>query len=280
MDTELISQAHDPSHSPVSSLKSSELRWTAERVIDIRCWTPKLFSFRLTRSPAFRFAPGQFARLGLQIKAPNGETVLWRAYSMVSASHDEHLEFFSIVVPEGEFTSRLQHMKPGDTLLVEKSSYGFLTTDRFVQGRDLWLLSSGTGIAPFLSILHDPQIWTQYENLILVHSVREFDELAYRDEIQALPDNAILHPAKAKLHYIPIVTREKREGLLGARITHLIEDGRLEKAAGIPIHIEHSRLMICGNPEMASDLRNLLNERGFQVGRRGIPGQLAFENYW
>ena len=172
----------------------ADRKWTRETVLTVRRWTPKLFSFRTTRYPGFRFAPGQFARLGVVL--PDGAQV-WRAYSMASANYDEHLEFYSIVVPGGEFTSRLERLKPGDPILVEKASYGFLTTDRFVDGKDLWLLASGTGLAPFLSILHDPQLWETYENLILVHSVREANELTYRAEIQALSHEPLLHDARA-----------------------------------------------------------------------------------
>ncbi len=254
-----------------------EQKWTRETVLSLRRWSAKLFSFQTTRYPGFRFAPGQFARLGIPLA---DGTAIWRAYSMASASYNEHLEFFSIVVPGGEFTSRLDRLKPGDGILVEKASYGFLGTDRFVGGKDLWLLASGTGLAPFLSILHDPQLWDDYENLILVHSVRQANELAYQEEIHLLPSHELLSGTRARLGYVPVVTREAVAGALPARITQLIGDGRLEAAAGSRLDVERSRLMICGNPQMAADLRDLLTRRGFRVGRRGNPGQLAFENYW
>lgn len=273
-----------PVEAPLLGLPASaQLKWTEERILDIRRWTPKLFSFRTTRHPGFRFVPGQFARLGLPLTAdPCGEAV-WRAYSMASANYDEHLEFFSIVVPGGEFTTRLASLQAGDRILVEKNNYGFLTTDRFVGGRDLWLLASGTGIAPFLSILRDPQVWQDYENLILVYSVREARDLAYEAELAALPQHELLAgltEGKARLHYVPVVTRERVPGMLDARITQLLADGRLEASVGLPLSVERSRVMVCGNPQMAADLRKCLMERGLQVGRRGKPGQLAFENYW
>lgn len=264
--------------SPVSASVCG--KWTEERILGIRRWAPQLFSFRTTRHPGFRFAPGQFARLGLApAGAPSGEAV-WRAYSMASANYDEHLEFFSIVVPGGEFTTRLASLQAGGRILIEKSAYGFLTTDRFVGGRDLWLLASGTGIAPFLSILHDPQVWQDYENLILVYSVRKARDLAYEAEIAALTHHELLAEGKARLHYVPVVTRGPAPGRLDARITQLLEEGRLEAATGLPLSVEHSRVMVCGNPQMAADLRKQLLARGLQVGRRGQPGQLAFENYW
>ncbi len=255
-------------------------KWTEETVLSMRRWSAKLFSFRTTRSAGFRFVPGQFARLGIAVNPGDAGALVWRAYSMVSANYDEHLEFFSIVVPSGEFTTRLEQFVPGDRIFVEKMSYGFLTADRFAGGRDLWFLASGTGLAPFLSILHDPQIWIDYENLFLVHSVRQADELVYREEIASLSSHALLCSGRARLRYIPVVTRESVAGALTARLPQLISDGRLEAATGVALDVERSRLMICGNPQMASDMRDLLTSRGFRVGRRGNPGQLAFENYW
>lgn len=265
----------------VHALQSiSNDKWTAEKLLSVRRWTDSLFSLRITRPQGFRFLPGQFARLGLPLMEDMQGPAVWRAYSMASANYDEHLEFYSIVVPGGEFTSRLERLGPGDVLLVEKTSFGFLTTNNFVGGRDLWLLASGTGLAPFLSILHDPQVWGSFDNLILVHSVRQGAELAYREEISALNAHPLLAGAHARLHYLPVVTRERVSGALHARMTQLLMDGRLESASGLELSVEQSRLMVCGNPQMAADLRKLLMDRGFRVGRRGIPGQLAFENYW
>lgn len=255
-------------------------KWTVETVLSVRRWTANLFSLQITRPQGFRFLPGQFARLGLPLTADLQGPIVWRAYSMASANYDEHLEFYSIVVPGGEFTSRLEQLGPGDALLVEKASFGFLTTNNFVGGRDLWLLASGTGLAPFLSILHDPQVWESFDNLVLVHSVRQKTELVYQEEISALNTHPLLADSHACLHYLPVVTRELVPGALHARMTQLLMDGQLESASGFELDTEHSRLMVCGNPQMAADLRKLLMARGFRVGRRGIPGQLAFENYW
>src|SRR3954468_24725245 len=153
-------------------------KYTTETITEIRSWTPKLFSFRTTRYRGYRFIPGQFARLGIKRQTPEGEKIVWRAYSIVSADYDEFLEFYSIVVPGGEFTSTLADLKVGDEILIDKTNYGMLTTDRFVEGRDLWLLSTGTGLAPSISILHDMNTWEQYDNIVLVHGVRHRDELA------------------------------------------------------------------------------------------------------
>lgn len=264
---------------------SNSDKYTAETITSIQTWTPNLFSFRLTRAPAFRFAPGQFARLGVKKPDPkardgSGYSIVWRAYSMVSADFDEFLEFYSIVVPGGEFTSELANLKLGDTVYVDKTSFGFLTTDRFQGGKDLWMLSTGTGLAPFLSILWDLHNWQNYQNLILVHSVRVPAELAYRDVIEGFNEHPLFKEFGAKLKYIPIVTRAACPGALDARITSLIADGRLEAASGIALDLERSRIMICGNPEMVDDTRKCLASRGFTTARRAAPGQMAVENYW
>ena len=252
-------------------------KYTVERITDVRAWTPSLFSFKTTRHRGFRFVAGQFARLGVS----NGEGgIVWRAYSIVSAPYDEHLEFYSIVVPGGEFTSRLAGLKSGDEILVEKLNYGYLTTDRFQAGRDLWMLATGTGLAPFISILYDFPTWEQYDNLILVHSVRCRGELAYEETIRSFAGHDLFHEAPAELRYIQVVTREDVPGALNARVTTLIENGELERAAGLPLSQERARIMICGNPEMVEDARTLLLSRGFSLSRRGQPGHLALENLW
>jgi ferredoxin--NADP+ reductase len=258
-------------------------KYTAEKIQWIHPWTPKLFSFRLTRYQGFRFVPGQFARLGVakvDPASPDGRRIAWRAYSMVSASYDEHLEFFSIVVPDGDFTSELARLRVGDTVFVDKTNFGFLTCDRFERGRDLWLLATGTGLAPYLSILWDIKTWENYENLIVVHSVRDPDELAYRDTILAFPTLEQFRDHRRDLHYVPIVTRAALPGALRKRIPALIDSGELERHVGVPLDREHSRVMICGNPEMVVDTRKCLTARGLATSRRGVPGQLAVENYW
>ncbi len=265
-------------------------KYTDEAITWVKTWVPgKLFSFRTTRDRAFRFVPGQFARLGLRRADPgaadgSGTSIVWRAYSIVSAPYDEFLEFFSIVVPGGEFTSELEKLKEGDTIYVDRTAFGFLTTAAFPQGKDLWMLSSGTGLAPFISVLLDLQVWEEYEHLILVHSVRTEEELAYRDTIEAFKNHEyfgeILRENPGKLIYLPSITRETVPGTLNARITTLIESGELERQAGLPLDPERGRIMLCGNPEMVTDLRKLLSTRGFAASRRGKPGNLAVENYW
>jgi len=253
-------------------------KFTIETITDVRPWTDALFSFRTTRDRGYRFVPGQFARIGV-VDEGSGEKI-WRAYSIASASYDEHLEFFSVVVPDGAFTSRLSRLKEGDPILVERKSYGFLTTDRFQQGRDLWMLATGTGLAPFLSILHEFETWEQYDNLVLVQSVRTQAELAYEDLIASFEGSEYYGEFAHKLRYARIVTREDVQGAFRDRVTKLLSSGVLEENLGIRLDHDRSRIMLCGNPEMVEDSRNLLTSRGFRVSRRGEPGHLAVENYW
>ena len=255
----------------------SEEKFTRQRLLEVWRWSPSLFSLRCTRDPGFRFAAGQFARLG--VRKASG-SIVWRAYSMVSAPHDEFLEFFSIEVPDGEFTSELKLLQPGDELLVERQAYGYLTLERFPDGRDLWLLASGTGVAPFLSILQDLEVWQRFERIVLAYSVRTAAELAYQPLLAELGRREWLEGAADKLIYLPVVTREQVPGCLGARLTALLDSGELERAAGLAISPEHSRLMLCGNPAMVEELRERLKLRGLQLSLSRRPGQLAQENYW
>lgn len=252
-------------------------KYTCQTLLDVQPLTPNLFTLRVSRDAGFRFRSGQFARLGVS-KADG--SVVWRAYSMVSAPHDEFLDFFSIVVPDGEFTSELSRLDAGDTLLIDRQAFGFLTLDRFVGGRDLWLLATGTGIAPFMSILQDFEAWERFESIKLVYSVREAKELAYLDEIAALEQREYLQEFAGKLQFIPVVTREAHPGALGERITTLIENGQLERAAGLELSPEHSRIMLCGNPQMIDDTRQVLKARDLQLSLSRRPGQVAVETYW
>ncbi|OZI59639.1 ferredoxin--NADP reductase [Bordetella genomosp. 11] len=271
----------------------TETKYTRQTVTEVRNWVPgKLFSLRVTRDPAFIFKAGQFARVGLpESDTPGAEPTLWRAYSMVSGPLDNELEFYSIVVPEGAFSPRLAALKAGDALYIEKNPYGFLTIDRFATPAgqagahsDLWLLATGTGLSAYLSILRDPATWTTFRRIIVVHGVRNAQELAYRREIEGwstLPEFAGIHRADPrKLIYVPIASREALPGMPQARLTTLIEDGRLETLVGETLDPAHARVMLCGNPAMLADARKLLGEKGFAPGRRGVPGNLAVENYW
>ncbi|WP_341782076.1 ferredoxin--NADP reductase [Ectopseudomonas mendocina] len=258
-------------------MTASDDKFTRQTLTEVRVWSPSLFSLRCTRDPGFRFRAGQFVRLG--VRKASG-CIVWRAYSLVSAPHDEFLEFFSIVVPGGEFTSELSRLRVGDTLLVEKMATGYLTLDRFVDGRDLWLLGSGTGIAPFLSMLQDFEAWQSFERIVLVYSARSLAELAYQPLILGLGEQEHLAEFAHKLTYLPVVTREAAPGCLRARITELLDSGELERAAGLQLTPEHSRVMICGNPQMIDDIRQRLKMRGLNLSLTRRPGQVAVENYW
>ncbi len=252
-------------------------KFTRQAITHLHTWTPSLFSFRCTRDVGFRFTAGQFARLG--VRKANG-SIVWRGYSMVSSPFDEFLEFFSIVVPGGEFTSELSQLPVGDEILIEKQAHGFLTLDRFVDGENLWLLSTGTGVAPFLSMLQDFEIWQRFERIVLVYSVRSAAELAYKDLLDEILTREYVAEYAHKFTFVPVVTREDIAGCLGARITDLLISGELEKHVGLPMTAESSRVLLCGNPEMVEDCRMLLQGRDMQLSLTRRPGAVAVENYW
>ena len=255
-------------------------KFTEERVVHIHHWNDGLMSLRVHRDAAYGFVPGQFARIGLKKEA--GE-VIWRAYSIVSAPHEAFLEFFLVIVPTGEFSSRVARLKLGDTMFVEKQSQGFLTADRFKDGRDLWLIATGTGLAPYISMVRDHVLWQQFENIVIVLSVRERSDLGYTEELKFLADNSP-RSGSAKLQFVTTLTRDKpdaqADGALGGRINALIESGELERAASLPLSDEHSRFMLCGNPDMVEGMRALLKSRGFRMNRKLEPGHIIVENYW
>lgn len=252
---------------------------TRETVTGLHRWTDSLFTFTTTKPAGYSFTAGQYARLGLEDETG----MIWRAYSMTSAPDDEHLEFYGIIVPGGLFTSKLKNIKPGDQIWIEKQSFGFMTVDRFADGDDLWMLSTGTGIGPYISMLRDPYVWGKFKWIKLVHCVRHADELTYQEELSRLQQNP---PAgvdlPAELQIIRSTTREQppHPGYLHGRITTLLNDGELEKAAGIPLTEQSSRLMMCGNPDMIEETRHILHRRGMKPMRRLTPGQFVTENYW
>ena len=207
----------------------------------------------------------------------DGELVV-RAYSVVSSPFDETLEFFSIVVPDGAFTSNLQHLKVGDELYLDKISYGYLTLARYQQPlpQDLWLLGTGTGLAPFLCMLQDFETWNKYKHIHLVYSVRTESELAYVERIEEIA--ASFGEGHSGFKFIPIVTRDP-QAALHDRLPILIGNGELEKAAGLALNPASSHVMLCGNPQMVEDTKEALKQRGLTMNRRG-EGNIAVENYW
>lgn len=249
-------------------------KFSVEKVLSVHRWAPTLFSFTMTRPAHFKFTAGQFARIGLKV----GEELVVRAYSVVSSPFDETLEFFSIVVPDGAFTSNLQHLKVGDELYLEKIPYGYLTLARYQQPlpHDLWLLATGTGLAPFLSMLQDFDTWSKYQKINLVYSVRTAAELAYVDRIQEIAET--FGEGHIGFKFISIITRDP-SAQLHDRLPVLIENGELEKVAGIELSPATSHVMLCGNPEMVDDTKDALKRRGLTMNRRG-EGNIAVENYW
>ncbi|WP_298146170.1 ferredoxin--NADP reductase [uncultured Acinetobacter sp.] len=249
-------------------------KFTQEKVLSVHRWTNTLFSFTLTRPAHFKFTAGQFARIGLKV----GDELVVRAYSVVSSPFDETLEFFSIVVPDGAFTSNLQHLKVGDELYLEKIPYGFLTLARYQlpAPQDLWLLGTGTGLAPFLSMLQDFDTWSKYQNINLVYSVRTQAELAYSERIAQIAQS--FGEGHSGFKFIPIITRDPN-AILHERLPVLIANGELEKAASMPLNPATSHVMLCGNPQMVDDTKEALKARGLSMNRRG-EGNIAVENYW
>jgi ferredoxin--NADP+ reductase len=246
-----------------------------ERVLTVHHWNNTVFSFTTTRDQALRFENGHFVMLGLQV---DGKPLM-RAYSIASANHEEHLEFLSIKVPDGPLTSRLQNIKPGDEVLVSRKPTGTLTLHDLKPGKRLYLLSSGTGLAPFMSLIKDPLVYERFEKIILVHGVRYRSELAYRDYIEwELTHHEYLgEQVRNQLIYFPTVTRERFR--YTGRITTLIESGRLFTDTGMPpLDPLTDRVMICGSPAMLKDLSKLLDERGFSISPHvGEPGDYVIE---
>lgn len=264
---------HEHSLSCHVEIMSSE-KFSLEKVLSVHCWTNTLFSFTMTRPAHFKFTAGQFARIGLKV----GDELVVRAYSVVSSPFDETLEFFSIVVPDGAFTSNLQHLQIGDELYLEKIPYGFLTLARYQLPlpQDLWLLATGTGLAPFISMLQDFETWSKYKHIYLVYSVRTVSELAYVERIQDIAQT--FGEGHSGFKFIPIVTRDPHAAL-HERLPVLIENGELEQATGLQFNTETSHIMLCGNPQMVEDTKEALKARGLKMNRRG-EGNIAVENYW
>ncbi|MGO4263119.1 ferredoxin--NADP reductase [Lysobacter sp. TAB13] len=257
-----------------------------ETVLDVRHWTDDYFSFTTTRDDGFRFENGQFVMIGLQVANEDGSVSkpLLRAYSIASANWEEQLEFFSIKVPGGPLTSRLKSIRPGDSVLIGRKPTGTLLIHDLHPGRNLYLLGTGTGFAPWLSVIKDPETYERFDKVVLCHGVRSVHDLAYRDYIvNELPQHEFLgEQIAAKLKYYPAVSREDfafdgrdQRG----RLTQMMDSGRMMEQLGIePLDAEHDRAMICGSPQMLADFRDILDRRGFTAAPRiGTPGQYVFE---
>jgi ferredoxin--NADP+ reductase len=241
------------------------MSWLPGKVVENRHWNGALFSLRVAGAP-LSFEAGQFVRIALDIE---GERVA-RPFSMVNAPHDPVLEFYGIVVPQGPLSPRLARLSPGDTLYVASNPAGFLVLSELPDAETLWLISTGTGIAPFLSILRTEAPWRRYRNVVLVHAVRHAQELVYREMIESFP----------KLRYVRMVSRETVPDALAGRIPAAVRDGRLEAAAGVALAPASSQVMLCGNPDMLKDTSAALGERGMRKHRRRAPGHITVESFW
>jgi ferredoxin--NADP+ reductase len=245
-----------------------------EEVLSVHHWTDRLFSFRTTRSPSFRYENGQFTMIGLAVE---GKPLL-RAYSLVSPNYADELEFLSIKVPDGPLTSKLQHIQVGDKILVGRKPTGTLLVDNLLPGRNLYLLGTGTGLAPFMSLVKDPAVYERFARVVLVHGCRFAAELAYAEAIeQTLPqDELIGEEVRAKLLYYPTVTREDFRNR--GRITHLLGSGRIAADLGLPpLDAAEDRVMICGSPAFLSDITALLKGLSFSEGNSSEPGSYVIE---
>jgi ferredoxin--NADP+ reductase len=258
-----------------SRFRPMSAAFITETVLDVRHWTDSYFSFTTTRDDGFRFDNGQFVMIGLEVE---GRPLL-RAYSIASANWEEQLEFFSIKVANGPLTSRLQHIRPGDNLLISRKPTGTLLLSDLLPGRTLYLLATGTGLAPFLAIVKDPETYERFERVVLTHGVRSTADLAYADYIRKeLPQHEFLgEQIRRQLRYYPAVSRETfaQQG----RLTDLMDSGRMAADLGLPpLDPQTDRAMICGSPQMLADFRRILDSRGFQAAPRiGTPGHYVFE---
>ncbi|MFT7672587.1 MAG: ferredoxin--NADP+ reductase [Gammaproteobacteria bacterium] len=245
-----------------------------ETVIDVHHWSDRLFTIKTTRDRSLRFRNGEFAMMGIEV---DGKPLM-RAYSMASANYEDHLEFYSIKVQEGPLTSRLQHVEEGDQILVSKKPTGTLLWDRLKPGKHLFLLSTGTGLAPFLSIIKDPEVYENFEKVILVHGCRYINELSYQQLItHELKHNEYFgESVRQKLVYYPAVTREPYINY--GRITSLLQSGKLIEDIGFSeLNLEDDRFMLCGSPDMLGSLTDILDDLGFTETRKSDLGEYVIE---
>ena len=246
----------------------------AQTVLDVRHWTDTLFSFTTTRAASFRFSSGQFTMVGLPLDA----APLTRAYSLAGAHYDDTLEFFSIKVPDGPLTSKLQHLQPGDPVLVGRKATGTLVLHSLLPGERLCLLATGTGLAPFASLIRDPEVYQRFAQIVLVHGCRRRDDLAYGERVvRAVRDSEFLGPqACAQLAYYPTVTREPFQNR--GRLTDLISSGRIwHDLDQKPLNAATDRVMLCGSPAMLRDTHHMLKAAGFVEGSSNRPGAYVVE---
>ena len=244
--------------------------WLAGKVIENRHWTPHLFSLRV-EAPRLAFEAGQFVRIGLDIGAER----VARPFSFVNAPEDSVQEYYGIVVPEGLLSPRLAELRAGDTLWVADNPSGFLVLSEVPDAEVLWLVATGTGLAPFLSILRSGAAWQRYSRVVLVHAARHANELVYGEMLAR-----VAAERGTRFAYVPMLSREARHGALAGRIPAAIADGRLEAAAGATLEAGRAQVLLCGNPDMVRDTIAVLAARGLKKHRRRSPGQITTEAFW
>ncbi|MDO4433914.1 MAG: ferredoxin--NADP reductase [Alysiella sp.] len=250
-------------------------KFTEERILWVKRHSTKHLTFAITRPESYRFSAGQYSRLGFRV----GEKgYIWRAYSVTSAEYAETLEYFVILIENGPISAHFAEIQAGDTILLDKTALGFFLPERFPNGRDLIMLATGSGIAPFLSILQQPEIWQRFEYLALVHSVSYSNDLIFNQNIAHLAEHPLVGEYFNKLRFVPITTRESDANLLHERLPESLRNGSLMTRLNLVFTPERSRFMICGNPEMVKDTFQALLEQGFTMHRNKIPGQIMMEN--
>ncbi|MDB5887374.1 MAG: oxidoreductase NAD-binding domain protein, partial [Rhodocyclales bacterium] len=242
----------------------------AQRVLHIASWAPNLFSLRITKPAGFLFTPGHYARLGLPV---GDESPIWRAYSIVTAPHEEFLEFLVTVVVGGNMSRLLTGITEGAEIMVESAAMGFFVAAQLAPGETLWMLSTGSGVGPYVSMLREGSVCGRYRKVVIVHSVRTSAELAYTEAFRELA-------AQHAIEYVPVVTREAGATALAERVPLLVDSGTLAAHVGEKFDAETARVMVCGNPDFTADMRRVLSARGFVPCRRGLSGSMLFENYW
>jgi ferredoxin--NADP+ reductase len=245
-------------------------KWCDATVVDKKIWTDGLFTISITADQVQEFEPGQFLQLAVQ----NGAELINRPYSVASPSGDV-LEFFIVVVEEGQLTPRLWKLEKGDSLKVSQRAAGSFTLKKSPDAECLWLVSTGTGLAPYIAMLRTDEPWNNYEKIVVVHGVRHAADLGYTEELTALVEK---HPHRFSL--VQALTRENSEGTLEGRIPVLLETGELEKAAGVELRADNSTVLLCGNPAMLDDMEEKLGTRGLKRHRSKSPGQIVLERYW
>ncbi len=248
-------------------------KFTQEKVLWVKRHTDKLMTFAISRPSAYRFSAGQFSRLGLNLSG----TTIWRAYSIMSPEYAEYLEYIAVLIPNGDMSACLQNMQNDDYIYLDKNATGFLLPQRFADGRDLVMLSTGSGIAPFLSQLMQVTLWQRFEHIVLVHSVSYTNELIFSGRLKQLSNNPLVGEFAHRLIYIPITTQDSG-GILHQRIPALLLNGNLSRTCQIDFNQKDTRFMICGNPSMVEDTYSALKQLGFTMNRNRTPGQILMEN--